>query len=269
MRAATVCVEYEDLLAVSLPWNLPHFKEVLVVTSPACADRVRGVTAPYPNTKVHVTDVFYQRGAAFNKWAALEEGLDAWGRHGWVCLWDCDTLWPRDVVVVENEQGRSLWLTRPESPTVRLWPGWLCTPVRHMLLDVPVPLTLESVPAEDTWSKLPVHPNLAEWAGYSQIFHADDPVLGPPPWHDVNWKTAGCADSFFQRKWPGPLKIRPTWGVLHLGPAGANWMGRTTPFVDGSGCPAAAEERARAMGHMFSERRRTGSLDAERLTKDG
>jgi len=26
MRAATVCVEYEDLLAVSLPWNLPHFK---------------------------------------------------------------------------------------------------------------------------------------------------------------------------------------------------------------------------------------------------
>lgn len=225
LRAITVCVDYQDLLAVTLAYNRGHFSEFHIVTDGKCFDQVDAIARPL-DCCVHMTQLFYERGAAFNKWAALEWGIDQIGREGWLCLMDADVLWPKMAKV------------RPYDGDI-LQKGYLCTPLRRM---APWPYrndygSLKATalnvsdggslfPVEEDWKQFPVHRNVREWAGYSQIFHASDPVLGPPPWHEIDWKHAGGADSIFQRKWPAERKVRPPWECLHLGEAGKNWFGR-------------------------------------------
>ena len=126
-------------------------------------------------------------------------------------------------------------------------------------------------PDETKWPMYPIHSNVNEWAGYSQIFHMDDPVLGPLPWHQTDWIHAGGADSFFQQKWKPSRKLRPPFHVLHLGPAGKNWCGRTTTYVGGK-LPPLTLERERKLHEIFVRRRgKTGEsrFQHERIIHPG
>ena len=267
MRAIMVAVDYTDLLAVTLPYNIHHFEEVWIVTDEKCHKEVVDVAWQMDNPhKVGITilatGLFYADGATFNKWRALEWGLDQMGRHGWLCLMDADVLWPKGLRWSENTVETESW--KPNVETLQcsvshpdgtyschvFVGGYLYTPLRRMCTDLNQSGFLhmpegvwKPYPAERLWNRFPVHRNINEWAGYSQIFHADDPVLGPPPWHETNWKHAGGADSFFQMRWPKEKKVRPPFEVLHLGPAGENWYGRATPYLDGSVPTDAAEKR--------------------------
>lgn len=244
MRAILVSVDYTDILSITLPYNRHHFDEVLVVTSPEDAPNIAGLCANN-QANLFCTDAFYRDGATFNKWLALEAGLDSMGRSGWICLMDADVLWPKTARFTPGGQD-SLdvsGLGMREGCSIRLRPGHLCTPRRRMLLDLNTTYTICKVfpPEERVWSNFPLHPQSREFAGYTQIFHASDPHLGPPPWHQTDWRHAGGADSFFQAKWPISHKIRPPFEVLHLGPAGTNWCGRVSPYLDGSIPPSAAD----------------------------
>lgn len=247
LRAVIISVDYSDLLAVTLPWNRHHFEQILVVTSNRDVDTINLVYGWHREDPNRVnwfsTDAFYERGAIFNKWAALEKALDLFGRRGWLCLKDADVLWPKEI-------------------SLDLVPGKLYSPLRRML-----PLTnphlrfahaagpeLYCFPPENQWGAYAIHRNVNEWAGYTQLFHANDPVLGAPPWHEVNWKHAGGADSFFQQKWSPANKVRPSWELLHLGEAGQNWMGRSTPLLDG-GRLAQADQRRAQMNQLWIDRR--------------
>lgn len=212
IRAILVAVDYLDLLTITLPWNRPHFNEVCIVTSQQ--DEATQKFAASVDAKCFVTDAFYDNGAVFNKWKALELGLDAFGRHGLLCIMDADILWPREL------------------PAVKYSPGYLYTPPRRVLSN-----PADWRPDLD-WGQCPVK-HEHEFAGYTQIFHATDPHLGRAPWHQTNWRHAGGADSFFQRKWPKSRKSRPPFTVLHLGDPGQNWCGRATPYVDGTRHPHA------------------------------
>lgn len=216
MKAITVSVDYGDLLGITLPRNSHHFEKILVVTTPDDRETQR-VCSQVPNCEVYTTDAFYRGdGAIFRKWLALEEGLDRLGRTGWIWVLDADILLPR-IVSQEFEIG------------------CLYSPYRRMLADP------RQYRDSLDWSNLP-RARDREWAGYSQIFHCDDPHLGSPPWYETNWRHAGGADSFFQMKWPGKRKLRPRFEVLHLGVHGRNWCGRTTPRLDGT-LPKGAESR--------------------------
>lgn len=237
-RAIMVCVDYADLLALTLPYNKHHFHEIMVVTTPH--DKMTKVVCEKHGAKVFETDAFYRDSAVFNKWRALEEGLDAFGRTGWMCIMDADVLWPKETGCWEQKFGH------------------LYTPRRRMLEDIGfvVSKARHALAAGNTWNQIcdnglaiieearwndhPRHRVDFEWSGYTQLFHAEDPVLGPAPWHQIDWTHAGGADSFFQAKWHGSKKQRPLWDVLHLGPAGKNWFGRATTLLDGS-TPARAE----------------------------
>lgn len=240
MRAITVAVDYTDLLAVTLMYNRHHFEEVWIVTDGGSAPSVIELADKYSNVRVVVTDLFYQNGAVFNKWAALEYGLDMMGRHGWICVHDADVLWPVNL------------------PQWRLDVGCLYTPLRRMFTDLRLP-----VPPEAEWAKWPLHPQQVEWAGYTQVFHADDPVLQARPWYE-GWKHAGGADSFFQRRWPANRKLRPPFEVLHLGESGKNWCGRVTPYLDGSAPPEATDRRRQLLEFLAQRRdhrhRSTGDI---------
>lgn len=234
MRAILVSVDFDDVLSLTLPYNCHHFDEVWVVTAPGKPDVA---VAEQYGARVLETNAFWEQGAAFNKWRALEQGLDAMGRNGWLCLMDADILWPRELKWPSYRSGEMLVS------------GYLYTPRRRMLETIP-----KEVPPEAVWVKYPMHPQQREFAGYSQIFHAEDRCLRKPPWHDVNYTSAGTADSFFQAKWPESRKIRPPFEVLHLGEAGRNWMGRVTPRVDGS-VPEEAAERRQRLTQMLALRR--------------
>jgi len=208
IRAILVSVDYADILAITLPYNRHHFTDTMVVTT--TTDRETERIALANSCLVYKTDSFYANNAVFNKWKALEEGLDVFGRRDWMCIMDADVLWPKEVVL-DNLQI-----------------GTLYTPRRRMFVNV-----MKTIPQESRWTDYSLHRQEVEFAGYSQIFHATDPHLGKAPWHEINWKHAGGADSFFQRKWPENCKIRPAFEVLHIGEAGQNWCGRATQYLNG------------------------------------
>jgi len=221
LRAIMVSVDYTDLLSITLPYNRHHFESVTIVCSKRDVAGLLPLAEKY-DCDLFETDLFYANGATFNKWLALEAGLDYLGRYGWLCLMDADVLWPTNIYDALDD--------------IKL--GYLYTPMRRMYDRN----DLRMIPLEKDWHLYPIHRNVNEWAGYSQIFHANDPCLGQPPWHQIDWKHAGGADSFFQRKWNVPNKVRPLFEVLHLGPAGVNWCGRASNYVDGT-VPREAQSR--------------------------
>lgn len=228
MNAILVSVDYSDLLSVTLPRNRKHFDRMCVVTSPA--DLASQRIARECGCCVWATDAFWRNGADFNKWLALEEGLDFLGRSGWLAILDADVLWPSYKMNFANEwceltDNKPIHAVTKENIPIykvrQLEIGNLYTPLRRM---APWPIP---VPPESDWGKFPLHPQQREFAGYTQIFHANDPALGPAPWHQTDWRHAGGADSFFQAKWGDAHKVRPPFEVLHLGQSGVNWCGRT------------------------------------------
>jgi hypothetical protein len=233
-RAILVSVDYSDILSLTLPYNRHHFDEVMVVT---CPEDAAIEIAVKNGCHVFVTDLFWSKGASFNKWGALEHALDIYGRHGLLCVMDADVFWPR-VAPVEVPKGK------------------LFGPLRRMMPTPPPGCAFSLPPPEEHWGKWPVHRNINEWAGFSQIFWADDFHLGKRPWHE-EWLHAGGGDSFFQAKWPRAEKIRPGWEVLHIGGAGENWFGRSTPYLDGTRHPKAFERQCqnRAIWNQRAARR--------------
>jgi hypothetical protein len=236
LRAITVCVDYLDYLSITLPINREHFSEYWVVTSPQDEGQV-SVLAGEHGCRVVVTDLFWRGGARFNKWAALEHGLDVMGRHGWLTILDADIVYPRG--------GNSVGHFRSN-----LRVGCLYSPLRRMC-----PFQAgDTVPEENTWQTYPLHGNTREWAGYSQTFHTSDPVLPQPPWHQTNWRHAGGADSFFQGLWAPTRKIRPPWECLHLGPAHVNWCGRVSPSVSPNGDSGQGDSQSEERKRLAAER---------------
>lgn len=255
LRAIMVCVDYGDILGVTLPYNRHHFNEVCIVTTDR--DKLTQVVAEQYGCQVYVTDAFYEGGAKFNKWKSLEQALDVYGRRGWMCLMDADVLWPKSIEVVRawQSQGHQLLEVHQHGShdiIHQFVAGNLYTPRRRMLERYD--LLPEVTEHESLWQQFPLHRNDAEFAGYTQVFHADDPHLSPSPWHATDWAHAGGADSFFQQLWPDAYKVRPSWEVLHIGPAGANWAGRVTPYLDGT-LPQEAGERAAYLASVWSGRR--------------
>ena len=254
LRAVTVCVDYAKTFAKCLAYNRHHFSEYWVVTSGS--DRETQDLAIQYDCRLHVTGVFYDRGAKFNKFAALEQCLDAMGREGWLALLDADVAWPREVKLHTFTAGgcplgggrfgskELLGMTYDDGPPNTDWHmelGQLMSPLRHMMPDESAP-----IPPKSEWGRFPVHRNVNEHAGYSQVFNAADPALGPPPWHDVNFGNAGAADSWFQARWRPEDKVRPPWKCLHLGEPGINWEGKA----------GTEEDRRRRQIELWAVRRR-------------
>ena len=239
-RSLTVCVEYDDLLALTLPGNSRHFDECWVITAPKDSLTPPVVARLGDKGKLFVTDAFYRHGAVFNKGLAVEECLDAMGRTGTMAIIDADTALPVTIPWAEMQKNK------------------LYVPRRRMLTDV----TLWR--SDMDWQDFPLNPE-AEFPGYCQIFQAEDPKLVcRRPWYGVNWRHAGGCDSDFQMIWEGADRVRPRFEVLHLGPDGHNWCGRRSERLDGFDLLDAETRarRARDMHLLNTDREfRYGKLD--------
>ncbi len=224
MNAISVCVDYADILAITLPRNRHYFDEYVVVTSHNDESTVR--LCAENNVICYQTDAFYRFGAMFNKGLAMEEGFNILGRRGWLCILDADIVLPDDAVFSDAEIGK------------------LYSPYRHLLAEP------KQFRDGMDWSKLTVR-HESEHAGYCTYFHAKDYHL-TLPWYGIGWTHAGGCDSEFSSKWPIVDRYRPDWKVLHLGPTDVNWCGRVTDLED----QALAQERAAQMYQVMHTYRR-------------
>lgn len=231
MNGITVCVEYDDLLAITLPRNASHFDRVVVVSSPH-DHKTEQVVSDVPNAELFTTDAFYRDGATFNKGWALEEGFEKLGRTGWIVVWDADTLFPLCMDVSGCEVGN------------------LYTPKRRMLSDI------NAWTADMPWENCPVKKE-REFCGYFQLFHGSDEGLSERPWYPTNWRHAGGCDSEFQARWPQGRKRRLPFHVLHLGQDGQNWCGRATRRLDGT-MPPQARQRSEQLSRFKGGRDERG-----------
>lgn len=206
-RGIAICVNYDDLLSITLPVNLRHLSECCVVTS-SDDTRTHELAAQFPAVKLFTTDAFTRHGARFNKGLAMEEGLDYFGRHGRMLIWDADTLFPEHM------------------PLDRFIPGNLHGAPRLILEDI------SQWSSGLDWTKLPTTFDRAI-PGYFQLFDAGDPVLAQRPWYDPTFTHAGGGDAYFHDLWPQRRWTRLPFNVLHLGPRNANWFGRSSERTDG------------------------------------
>ena len=234
IRALVISVDYSDILNLTLPYNKSFVDETLVVTSPGDTSTVE--VAKRHGATTHITDAFYRRRAYFNKAAAIEEGLDVLGRSGWILLLDADILIP---------EGRH----RFEPTTGRVY-----TARRRILKRLP-----QTVPPETQWRENKLMLNNEEYGGCFQLFHASDPVLGRPPWHNVGWLWAGGSGITINERWPLPMQARPPFEVLHLGEPFRNWVGRVTKYIDGTQHPDHQDRASRMVSLLQSRRRSTKS----------
>lgn len=231
IRAFVVCVNYCDLLRITLPRNIKHMDECLVITSPEDFE-TKEFCATIPNVKVFETDAFTRYGAKFNKALAIELALEEYGRHGWMLGWDADTLFPDDMgdyVKVED-----------------LNPTMLYGAPRRILKD-----PSQWTPAFD-WNTACRTLDRC-WPGFFHLFHADDPHIAELPWYDLTFAHAGGGDGYFESRWPRSEKAKFPFCVLHLGERDANWFGRTTKRADGKEVEG-AEERRRVMDEFLASK---------------
>lgn len=208
IKGIVVCVNYADLLGVSLDrWDC-GLDDILVVTSNA--DKATQSLCQSHHVPYYVTDVFYANGAKFNKGAALSEAIIARrfrDNADWLLLFDADIVPPanwRDIVERSRPQpGKLYGAWRWENP--------------------------ENTPLEKVdWAKGRMIPQA--WViGYFCLFHSKDPRVPPDPMFEVHWTHAGNYDTSFSWRWPrGPNGLQEFLSLrtVHLGLQRENWLGR-------------------------------------------
>jgi hypothetical protein len=217
MPAFTVCVGYDDILAITLPRMVKTFRQVFVISAPQ--DAATAALAKQAGATLYVTDAFYRQGAAFNKGLAIEEAMQLIVRKGWIATIDADILLPGKFPEFGIECGNLYSAPRRVCDDLSQWqPGTKWSQYRQ-------------------WGEV-------EYSGYLHIFHAADPVLKTLPWYGLDWRHAGGYDSEFQSRWDaGHKKVLP-WECLHIGPVDTNWLGRISPRLDAADLVIPPEQHA-------------------------
>jgi len=253
LEALTVCVGYDDFLAIGLDRWRHNVDRLIVVTTPQ--DDQTLALCDHNDVTAHTTNAFYGGDAAFNKGLAIEEARTRWGQNDWLLFFDADIIPPADF--------------REQLQNTILQPGRLYGPWRRQCDTNEL---LATVMQSDTWdlSALPLVSD-GEMAGYFQLFHATDPRLPDRNalWMDTQWPHAGGYDSRFQARWPRRLHSRLPFEVVHLGPHGTNWHGRVSQRWDGMAVKSTggltAKESQAAHDRMLAARRQGQKARHERI----
>jgi hypothetical protein len=93
IEAVTVCVDYGDFLAETIPWNISHFDKWVIVTHPH-DHKTRELCRRW-NLHCLLTEEIYRDGSEFNKGRAIIRGIDHLTSDGWVLHLDADIALPK------------------------------------------------------------------------------------------------------------------------------------------------------------------------------
>lgn len=224
IECVTVCVNYSDILAYTLPNNRTLFNNYIVVTDKK--DSATKRLCQIYNVKCIETDVFYG-GAKFDKGAGINEGLKHLDMDGYVVQLDADiwihpqsfrqlkalTLNPQciygcDRIMIESFREWIRFLQMPD-----IYQGdWIL-----MLDKFKVGSRLSYYWQNEMWHVL----------GYFQLWNPS----GSDVYNYPSYDDASQSDIIFSRNWHRTRRVfLPEVAVLHLeegsSMTGKNWQGR-------------------------------------------
>jgi hypothetical protein len=130
IEAVTVCVNYSDFLAHTLPHNKNHFNKLVVVTD--TKDTKTKELCDFYNVTCVQTDAFYENGHKINKGKGINEGLKHLDMDGWVVHLDSDIyLPPLTRSILENlelDKETIYGVDRMMCPSYESWISFLESP---------------------------------------------------------------------------------------------------------------------------------------------
>jgi hypothetical protein len=207
IRGITVSIGYGQLLRITLPLNMRHFHEAIVITSPEDRE-TQDVASSIPGVHLHVTDAATRHRARFNKGLCFEEAWDRFGRDGWWLIHDSDICFP-DSLPLDGLNADKLYGAR-----------------RRILAD-PSKWRPDLV-----WATCPVHLDGGP-IGFFQLANGDGKSLKHKrPWYDVTFTHAGGGDAYFMDLFPPSHRRVLPIDVLHLGRPDHHWFGTDQAGID-------------------------------------
>lgn len=247
VEGVTVCVGYGDYLRVTLPRAVRHFDRFVVVTDQRDIETAE-ICAEH-GAECVICSRLHSDGAPFRKGAAVNDGLNALDRDGWILITDCDVIFPDDF---RGQLGGRI-----------LNPGTLYYTKRWGPELEDLAEFLDRLRAGDPWHRLFHHYGRKVEArhetrqgndvehfcfGYFQLFNPGASVLRKCReaglWYDERYRTAEHADMLFGELWPEKKREtlnqtqdgRPlsAFDVIHLPHGGykTNWEGRVSARID-------------------------------------
>lgn len=249
VECVIVSVGYGDMLAATLPENLPLLDSVVVMTS---ATDVETQTVCRRHNVRYIQSLDHDRDGPFNKARLIQRGLDQIGGRDWILHLDADVVLPRkfrQLTEVAHLDERCIY--GADRCNLVGWDKWQNLRRYAGSWD-------NSAAECGHW----FHPECtvgSRWVssihgycpcGYFQLFHSKAMVDGGhhsrvyPQFHG----DAARTDIQFSLQWDRRFRqIIPEIIVLHLeseaAPLGTNWQGRKTvrfgpPFVPLAPSPA-------------------------------
>lgn len=228
IEAGICCVDYDDILRLTLPRNLLSLASITVITAPWDHNTI--AIAEQAGVKVFITDA-WKVGGPFNKGRALNQWIQAVqqtaGEQIWLLSLDADIMLLRDYSISIAD----------------LDPTCLYSARRRMCLDhstfqeftsgkrplLSFDLDMPEIRNGMVWGHRPTS-NPAALSGYFQLWCPASAAgasvfdeTGTAAKYDVQFALSFPSD---HRRYLDPLE------VLHLGPAKTNWEGRKSSRWD-------------------------------------
>lgn len=237
IEAVTVCVNFADVLAHSLPLNKHHFDRLIVVTDHS--DTATRRLCDHHYVERVATDDFYRGDQAFNKGRGINVGLAKLAKTGFVVHLDADIVLPsRTRRLLDGpvmlDPGSIYGIDRVMCPDFDAWTRYIADPViQHAreIFVIPDAFPLGTRVAKlDGEGYIPI--------GFFQLWHPG--ASGVSTYPDEHG-TAGRADMLHALKWMRKRRaLIPEIFAVHLGspipPGQNNWRGRLmAPFGPGAG----------------------------------
>lgn len=216
IQCVIICVNYDDFLSITLPFNKNHVDDITVVTTKN--DLATQQLCRQYGAKVVITDRLHEDGAKFNKGKAINDGFKSLNNPDWILHLDADMILPhdfKDKIKATNLDINKLYgITRLMCPNYEAWRRYQRTG-RH----------------RPRWAHQRRRLNIG--VGFFQLFNSKCPKLDQNPWYPEEFGHAGRSDRFFMRK-IGQVESLNMVGI-HIDNEsknmGANWNGRVTSKI--------------------------------------
>lgn len=240
IEAVTVCVNYSDFLAHTLPLNKQHFDHWVIITSRE--DRATQALCSHHNVECLITDRFTEDGSAFNKAKGINEGLLYHSKRDWMVHIDADIVLPplfRNMVQKFVSDKKGIYgVDRLMCPDFEEWMKYTQKP--KLMYDKWIYIHMDG---------FPIAARVADYngngyapIGYFQMWHPQESKqLLYPEEHGAADRT----DMMFAKKWDRKNRhLIPEIVVIHLDSenatvkeTGKNWQGRKTMTFGYEGTP--------------------------------
>lgn len=225
ISAVVPCVNYADILSITLPRMIMHFPNITILTSAHDKETIR--LAAKHGVSTLISNRWHKNGASFSKSSAVNEWMFRINHND--CKWrltlDADILFPEMIQnLTERLDDRGLYS------------------VRRRMCDSPKELQMLRA-GQKGWEDFPVHipkvKNGTVWGGKRRTRNPVAICGYFQLWHSVHCAgkkyfpyspNAAGYDVDFALSFPEHMRsFIEGIDVLHLGSPIANWDGRMTP----------------------------------------